>query len=74
MKNKIETIKAINAFREDSDNGIQTRKEYMKGRDVELKTKKSNHLAQWFDELGNCIVLTRDLRRLQLIGNECNWK
>jgi len=36
----------------------------------ELRTKKHNHLAVAWDELGNAFVLTAGGRRLQLIGDE----
>ena len=74
MKNKLEILKAVADFRGNSDHGIQVRKEYMKGSDKELRTKKSDHIAQWSDELLNVIVLTKDLRVIQLIGSECNWR
>ena len=73
MKNKLETIKAINEFREDFKY-IQVRRPYMKQGDAELRTKKSDHLAQVFDELLNVFILTKDLRRIQLLKNECTWR
>lgn len=74
MKTKLEILQAIADFRENSDHGIQVRKEYMKGSDKELRSKKSDHIAQWVDELLNVIILTKDLRVVQLIGSECNWR
>ena len=73
MKNKLETLRAINEFREDFKY-IQVRREYMKRGDSELRTKKSDHLAQVFDELLNVFILTKDLRRIQLLKNECTWR
>ena len=73
MKNKLETIRAINEFREDFKY-IQVRREYMKRGDAELRTKKNDHLAQVFDELLNVFILTKDLRRIQLLKSECNWR
>ena len=73
MKNKLETIRAINEFREDFKY-IQVRREYMKRGDVELRTKKSDHIAQVFDELLNVFILTKDLRRIQLLKSECTWR
>lgn len=76
MQTKLEILQAIADFRENSDHGIQVRKEYMKkgSSDKELRTKKSDHIAQWADELLNVIILTKDLRVVQLIGSECNWR
>ena len=37
---------------------------------TELRTKKHDHQALFWDELGNAIVLTRKGQVLQLIGNE----
>jgi hypothetical protein len=72
MKDKLETIKAVQSFRDDFQY-IQVRREYMKRGDVELRTKKSDHLAQVFDELLNVFILTKDLQRIQLLKSECNW-
>jgi len=72
MKNKLETLRAINEFREDFK-CIQVRREYINRGDAELRTKKSDHLAQVFDELLNVFILTKDLRRVQLLKSECNW-
>jgi hypothetical protein len=73
MKNKLEITRAVKAFREDFKH-IQVRREFMKAGDTELRTQKSNHLAQIFDELQNVFILTKDLQRKQLIGNECTWR
>ncbi len=72
MKNKLETLRAINEFREDFKY-IQVRREYMKRSDAELRTKKSDHIAQVFDELLNVFILTKDLQRIQLLKSECTW-
>ncbi len=72
MKDKLETLKAVQAFRDDFKY-VQVRREYMKQGDVELRTKKSDHIAQVFDELLNVFILTKDLRRIQLLKSECNW-
>jgi len=67
--NYIQKIQAVNTFR--NDYGIdQTRKEYIKRGEAELRTKKNNHLAVKWDELGNAFVLTAKGTTLQLIGNE----
>jgi hypothetical protein len=67
--NYIQKVRAVNEFRKDFTIN-QTRKEYMKGGERELRTKKHNHLAVVYDELGNVFVLTNKGERLQLIGNE----
>jgi len=72
MKNKLETLRAINEFRDDFKY-IQVRREYMKRSDAELRTKKSDHIAQVFDELLNVFILTKDLQRIQLLKSECTW-
>ena len=72
MKNQLETLRAVQAFRNDFKY-VQVRRAYMKQGDVELRTKKSEHLAQVFDELLNVFILTKDLQRIQLLKEECNW-
>jgi hypothetical protein len=72
MKNKLETLRAVQAFRDDFKY-VQIRRAYMERGDVELRTKKSDHIAQVFDELLNVFILTKDLQRIQLLKSECNW-
>lgn len=67
--NFIQKQQAVNSFRKHY--GIdQTRKQYVQGGEAELRTKKNNHLAVKWDELGNAFVLTIHGNTIQLIGNE----
>lgn len=69
IMNYIDTIKAVSEFRKDYSIN-QIRKEFMQGGERELRTKKNDHIAVSWDELGNAFVLTKSGTRKQLIGNE----
>lgn len=49
---------------------VRGRKLAEEHRVTELRTKKHDHQALFWDELGNAIVLTRKGQVLQLIGDE----
>lgn len=66
----------VNEFINDAKNNGEENI-YVRGRKLaeehrvrELRTKKHDHQALFWDELGNAIVLTRRGQVLQLIGNE----
>lgn len=67
--NYIETRKAVNEFRKDHSIH-QIRREFMQSGESELRTKKNDHIAVSWDELGNAFVLTKVGTRKQLIGKE----
>lgn len=66
----------VNEFIKDAKSNGE-RNIYVRGRKLaeeyrvqELRTKKHDHLALFWDDLGNAVVLTRKGQVLQLIGDE----